>query len=258
MITGQEKQLKEGRWSNEEHENFLKGLKIYGKGKGLNQLFSIILEWKKIATLISSRSIVQVRTHAQKFFQKVARTNFEKHGREVPDALKSTAIKSSYNFESLQKALSENNLNQDSSRLKKFKTAESMPEREFSEETVLSFKPNKMNRKGSARTRRKSSRFSVDLQKLAISEAEDPNINETYNFIKPETQFIKSEDYFSEASELQKVLDLGPSPNLFLYDDSESALSLSETLENDFDPLTEFVNSELYSNAVLTETSFMR
>ena len=53
-------QLK-GRWTDEEHELFLEGLKLYGKG------------WKKIALHIKSRSVVQVRTHAQKYFLKVAK-----------------------------------------------------------------------------------------------------------------------------------------------------------------------------------------
>ncbi len=45
-----------GRWTLEEHSLFLKGLEFYGKG------------WKKIAELIKTRTVVQVRTHAQKYF----------------------------------------------------------------------------------------------------------------------------------------------------------------------------------------------
>jgi len=48
-----------GRWTHEEHELFLKGLAKFGKG------------WKKIAGMISTRTVVQVRTHAQKYFQKL-------------------------------------------------------------------------------------------------------------------------------------------------------------------------------------------
>jgi SHAQKYF class myb-like DNA-binding protein len=51
-----------GRWTREEHAVFLHGLELHGK------------EWKKIADMISSRSVVQIRTHAQKYFQKVAKT----------------------------------------------------------------------------------------------------------------------------------------------------------------------------------------
>jgi len=50
-----------GRWTQEEHRLFLEGLEKHGKG------------WKKIASLIKSRTVVQIRTHAQKYFQKLAK-----------------------------------------------------------------------------------------------------------------------------------------------------------------------------------------
>ncbi|KAL9179260.1 hypothetical protein ACHAXT_008550 [Thalassiosira profunda] len=50
-----------GRWTADEHRLFLQGLEQHGKG------------WKKIATLIRSRTVVQIRTHAQKYFQKLAK-----------------------------------------------------------------------------------------------------------------------------------------------------------------------------------------
>jgi len=50
-----------GRWTQEEHRYFLEGLEKHGKG------------WKKIASLIKSRTVVQIRTHAQKYFQKLAK-----------------------------------------------------------------------------------------------------------------------------------------------------------------------------------------
>ena len=49
-----------GRWTDEEHAAFVKGLEIHGK------------EWKKIAKMIPTRSVVQIRTHAQKYFQKLS------------------------------------------------------------------------------------------------------------------------------------------------------------------------------------------
>jgi SHAQKYF class myb-like DNA-binding protein len=52
-----------GRWTAEEHRLFLRGLELHGKG------------WKKIATLIQSRTVVQIRTHAQKYFQKLAKAH---------------------------------------------------------------------------------------------------------------------------------------------------------------------------------------
>ena len=50
-----------GRWTREEHLAFIKGLEMYGKG------------WKKIASLIKTRTVVQIRTHAQKYFLKLSK-----------------------------------------------------------------------------------------------------------------------------------------------------------------------------------------
>ena len=51
--------VKEGRWTNEEHVLFLQALKIHGK------------IWKKVAAHIKTRTVIQTRTHAQKYFQKL-------------------------------------------------------------------------------------------------------------------------------------------------------------------------------------------
>ena len=48
-----------GRWTREEHEAFLSALRQYGK------------EWKKVAARVKTRTVVQTRTHAQKYFQKL-------------------------------------------------------------------------------------------------------------------------------------------------------------------------------------------
>lgn len=50
-----------GRWTREEHEAFLTGLQLYGK------------EWKKVAAGVKTRTVVQTRTHAQKYFQKLTK-----------------------------------------------------------------------------------------------------------------------------------------------------------------------------------------
>lgn len=52
---------------------FLKGLEMHGKG------------WKKIAKLIKTRTVVQIRTHAQKYFQKLAKA--KKNGGHHGDLL---------------------------------------------------------------------------------------------------------------------------------------------------------------------------
>ncbi|CAN0194456.1 unnamed protein product, partial [Ectocarpus sp. 13 AM-2016] len=50
-----------GRWTKAEHELFLKALKKYGK------------EWKRVACMVRTRTVVQTRTHAQKYFQKLTK-----------------------------------------------------------------------------------------------------------------------------------------------------------------------------------------
>ncbi|GFH45105.1 hypothetical protein CTEN210_01579 [Chaetoceros tenuissimus] len=50
-----------GRWTKEEHEAFLKGLKVHGR------------EWKKVALNIPTRTSSQIRSHAQKYFAKLAK-----------------------------------------------------------------------------------------------------------------------------------------------------------------------------------------
>jgi SHAQKYF class myb-like DNA-binding protein len=58
-----------GRWTREEHLNFIKGLELHGKG------------WKKIAALIKTRTVVQIRTHAQKYFLKLQKARNEASGK---------------------------------------------------------------------------------------------------------------------------------------------------------------------------------
>ena len=48
-----------GRWTEEERNRFIQGIALYG------------INWKKIKTLIPTRTAVQVRSHAQKFFHRM-------------------------------------------------------------------------------------------------------------------------------------------------------------------------------------------
>lgn len=48
-----------GRWSKEEHEKFIESLHLFGK------------DWKKVESHIGTRSGAQIRSHAQKFFNRV-------------------------------------------------------------------------------------------------------------------------------------------------------------------------------------------
>eukprot|EP00975_Prorocentrum_lima_P025946 5458554-Prorocentrum_lima.AAC.1 len=54
-----------GRWTREEHEAFLLGLRTYGR------------EWKKVAQNIKTRTSAQIRSHAQKYFAKLSREGKE-------------------------------------------------------------------------------------------------------------------------------------------------------------------------------------
>jgi SHAQKYF class myb-like DNA-binding protein len=45
-----------GRWTNEEHDKFIEGILKYGN------------EWKRVQSIIKTRSSTQARSHAQKFF----------------------------------------------------------------------------------------------------------------------------------------------------------------------------------------------
>lgn len=48
-----------GRWTQKEHVLFIEGLKIYGKN------------WKKVESYIGTRTGTQIRSHAQKFFNRI-------------------------------------------------------------------------------------------------------------------------------------------------------------------------------------------
>ena len=52
---------KTGRWTDDEHARFLRGLEVFGK------------KWTKVADIVGSRTTVQVRSHAQKHFKKLAK-----------------------------------------------------------------------------------------------------------------------------------------------------------------------------------------
>lgn len=47
-----------GRWTVEEHQLFLQGIQYYGR------------DWRRVQDVVKSRSIAQVRTHAQKIFSR--------------------------------------------------------------------------------------------------------------------------------------------------------------------------------------------
>ena len=65
------KKLRRGRWTDEEHRNFLKGIIKYGN------------DWKMVEKIVKTRTSSQSRSHAQKYFLKfkniVERNNFNEN-----------------------------------------------------------------------------------------------------------------------------------------------------------------------------------
>lgn len=59
VLSEKEIKYKTGRWSEEEHENFLKGLIEYGN------------DWKMVQKKVKTRTSSQSRSHAQKYFLKI-------------------------------------------------------------------------------------------------------------------------------------------------------------------------------------------
>ncbi|CAN0492402.1 unnamed protein product [Hapterophycus canaliculatus] len=49
-------------WTREEHEAFLRGVRLFKRG-----------EWEAMATLVPTRTVVQIRSHSQKYFREIDR-----------------------------------------------------------------------------------------------------------------------------------------------------------------------------------------
>ena len=66
-----ESKYRQGRWTEEEHRNFLKGIIEYGN------------DWKMVEKIVKTRTSSQSRSHAQKYFLKfkniVERNNFNEN-----------------------------------------------------------------------------------------------------------------------------------------------------------------------------------
>ncbi|CAD8206563.1 unnamed protein product [Paramecium pentaurelia] len=71
-----ESEAVQGRWIKEEHQKFVEALSIHGKN------------WKKVEEYVGTRSGAQIRSHAQKFFNRL-----EKEFNQQFNGLKSSEIK---------------------------------------------------------------------------------------------------------------------------------------------------------------------
>ena len=58
-------QQKREKWSDEEHDKFVEAIRIFGR------------DWKKVEEFITTKTRKQIRSHAQKHFEKMKKTGEE-------------------------------------------------------------------------------------------------------------------------------------------------------------------------------------
>ena len=66
----QKEKYQDGNWTKEEHQRFIESIFIFG------------FDWKKMEQYIQTRTIVQVRTHSQKFIYKLKKQFIKFYGEE--------------------------------------------------------------------------------------------------------------------------------------------------------------------------------
>jgi len=54
-------------WTDEEHNKFVEALKLYDR------------DWKKIESHVGTKTVIQIRSHAQKYFLKIQKNNTGEH-----------------------------------------------------------------------------------------------------------------------------------------------------------------------------------
>ena len=115
LIHPNKKNTNNGRWTNDEHDKFLNGLELYG------------IKWKNFKNIIKTRTLIQIRTHAQKFYLKMKLCKNENLGidftlksiKNIKDMI--NQIKSNgnnYNIVNIFKLLN-NNINEELKKRKK-------------------------------------------------------------------------------------------------------------------------------------------
>ena len=88
------KNFNDGRWTQDEKTKFLQGISLFG------------VNWKKVRTLISTRTPIQVRSHAQKFFHRMKKCKDEQLGIDF-------TLKTICNIEDMIKQIKSVNTNYD-------------------------------------------------------------------------------------------------------------------------------------------------
>ncbi len=63
--------INKGRWTNEEHFKFTQAIEMFPKG--------VLHRWRKVSDWVGSRTVLQSRTHAQKYFKNLATAALQKN-----------------------------------------------------------------------------------------------------------------------------------------------------------------------------------
>ena len=64
-VTPKVNKIKEGKWSKTENDRFMKGLQLHGRN------------WIKVQRKVKTRTVIQVRSHAQKMFQNMSKSDID-------------------------------------------------------------------------------------------------------------------------------------------------------------------------------------
>lgn len=70
LFSKQKEKYQDGNWTKEEHQRFIESIFIFG------------FDWKKMEQYIQTRTIVQVRSHSQKFIYKLKKQFIKFYGEE--------------------------------------------------------------------------------------------------------------------------------------------------------------------------------
>jgi SHAQKYF class myb-like DNA-binding protein len=57
--------IAEGKWTRAEHDRFLRGMELYGRN------------WSMVQKKVKTRTITQIRSHAQKVFQNMSKEDID-------------------------------------------------------------------------------------------------------------------------------------------------------------------------------------